>query len=108
MYTGQDRGGGRLVEKNDHIARRIAVQLVNARLCRGTVSTSGTRIVASETLRVSCNVRHRDLALVQIDLAAACTDSGKWGLFTKWRRSGSAGHFCTRVHAGCMAGYVRP
>ena len=32
----------------------------------------------------------------------------KWGLFTKWRRSSSAGHFCTRVHAGCMAGCVRP
>ena len=32
----------------------------------------------------------------------------QWGLFTKWRRSGSAGHFCTRVHAGCMAGCVRP
>ena len=32
----------------------------------------------------------------------------KWGLFTKWRRSGSAGHFCTRVHAGCMARCVRP
>ena len=31
----------------------------------------------------------------------------EWGLFTKWRRSGSAGHFCTRVHAGCMAGCVR-
>ena len=33
--------------------------------------------------------------------------TAKWGLFTKWRRSGSAGHFCTRVHAGCMAGCVR-
>ena len=32
----------------------------------------------------------------------------QWGLFTKWCRSGSAGHFCTRVHAGCMAGCVRP
>ena len=32
----------------------------------------------------------------------------QWGLFTKWRRSGSAGHFCTRVHAGCMAGWVWP
>ena len=30
------------------------------------------------------------------------------GLSTKWRRSGFAGHFCTRVHAGCMAGCVRP
>ena len=36
------------------------------------------------------------------------TNVGKqWGLFTKWRRSGSAGHFCTRVDAGCMAGCVR-
>ena len=32
----------------------------------------------------------------------------QWGLFTKWRRSGSAGHFCTRVRAGCMARCVRP
>ena len=32
----------------------------------------------------------------------------QWGLFTKWRRSGSAGHFCTRVYAGCMVGCVRP
>ena len=32
----------------------------------------------------------------------------KRGLFTKWRRSGSAGHFCTRVYAGCMAGCVLP
>ena len=31
----------------------------------------------------------------------------QWGLFTKWRRLGSAGHFYTRVHAGCMAGCVR-
>ena len=31
----------------------------------------------------------------------------QWGLFTKWRRWGSAGHFCTRVHAGCIAGCVR-
>ena len=30
----------------------------------------------------------------------------EWGLFTKWRRSGPAGHFCTRVHAGCVAGWV--
>ena len=29
-----------------------------------------------------------------------------WGLVTKWRQSGSAGHFCTPVHAGCMAGCV--
>ena len=27
-------------------------------------------------------------------------EHGLWGLFTKWRRSGSAGHFCTRVHVG--------
>ena len=32
----------------------------------------------------------------------------EWGLFTQWRRSGSAGHFCTRMHAGCMAGCLRP
>ena len=32
----------------------------------------------------------------------------QWGQFTKWRRSGSAGHFCTRVNAGCMAGCMRP
>ena len=30
------------------------------------------------------------------------------GLFTKWRRSGSAGHFYTRVHAGYMAGCAQP
>ena len=34
--------------------------------------------------------------------------NGQWGLSTKWRRSGSAGHFCTQVHASCMAGCVRP
>ena len=36
------------------------------------------------------------------------SQSRQWGLFTKWRMSGSAGHFCTRVHAGCMAGCLRP
>ena len=40
-----------------------------------------------------------------VDTRELCT---QWGLFTKWRRSGSAGHFCTRVHAECMAGCVRP
>ena len=31
-----------------------------------------------------------------------------WGLFTKWCWSGTAGHFCTKVHAGCVAVCVRP
>ena len=32
----------------------------------------------------------------------------KWGLFTKWRRSGSAGLFRTLMHAGCVAGCAQP
>ena len=30
------------------------------------------------------------------------------GAIHKMAPSGSAGHFCTRVHVGCMAGCVRP
>ena len=40
-------------------------QQVNARLRQGTVGTNGTRIVASETLRVSCQENFKAGALRQ-------------------------------------------
>ena len=51
--------------------------------------------------------RHHCRAKIGDEFTLSLAKNSQWGLFTKWRRSGSAGHLCTRVHAGCMAGCVR-